>query len=573
MLGHAPLGGRPLGALVNTSMPLVEVVCDTIVEAALQRPIEEIVGDPTNMLVWAVEIEATAIGASATDATIYAATEPFITAAADTPASTPFQGTLQSSLTLRRSVIGRDGFDGYSDSVSELVLINADAEYDTLADGNSINGQPIVCKVGVLGDTYTQFETVANLIGERWRSSRTQVVVSMRDLMARLDVPVQTGIYLGSGELQGGPELAGSRRPRVFGRQDATTDNGGNITPALVIPAEGLFQVNDGAVAAIAAVRDGGIALTFVADYPSVPALRAAITNGTTVPPGSWGSCIAQGYFGIGGVAFKQITCDVVGLTLTTADIIEEVALGAAGLQAADLEAWTFEALNTDQGAEISYYLGTDSSETCRDMFTKLMRGVGGYHGISALGKLQLRRVVAPAGIAAAYYDLDGGNLVEVDREDLPSGIDPPPRRIRVTFARNWTQQTDLFGQVSESDPDFANTLAQPYQTASTPEAASAAILADYPYAPDPAPVESYFVHEADAYAEALRRHALYTAGYKAFRITLDDALFFYDLGEEIAIRDNGIVPRLGLGSYRYCVFLEINDDTKTGFTEAVVYG
>ncbi len=577
MLCHSALLSRPLSALLNT-MPLVDVVCETLCEAAFDHPLATLTGDPNAMLVWAVEIDSTEIGAGTDAETIYAATLFFNTDSTDTLANQPFRGSLQASIVVQRSIVGGEGWSGFAESVSELVLDNSDGFYDDLADLNTINGQSIVCKVGLVTDPpdgvdfYDTFEIVANLQGDRWRPSRSELVVETRDLQARLDLPVQTSIYLGNGGLEGSEEIKGQRRPMVFGRQDATTGQGGNITPTLVIPTEGLFQVHDGAVDEILAVRDGGIAYTFVADYANVTALRGAVAAGA-ISPGYWASSNADGYFAIGGVAFKQVTADVVGLTLTTADIIEEVALSSGGLDADELDQWTFEKLNTDQPAEIAYFLDSQSNETCNEMFRKLMAGVGGWHGITTLGRLQVRRFEAPVGIASDYYELGSGYVIDIDRADMPRALDPPPQRQRVAFGRNWTVQTDLYAQVSEGDPAFANVLGQPYSLASTPISQVEAVLEDYPYAIDPAPVESYFADEADAAEEVERLQALYTSGLKAFRIRLANRLFIHELGEEIAIKDGGIVPRLGLPDYRYVRFVELHDDSKTGLTEAIVVG
>jgi hypothetical protein len=568
MLGFSPLSGRGISALPADGGIYATVACFTDVEAAFANPLADLVQDPNANLVWSVELGANAIGAG-TNQTIYAATYPFISRTGDTPANQPFDGTLKANIIVHRSIVGATGFEGSSDNVSELTLINDDAEYDDLTDGSSINGQPIVCKVGSRSgdvvDAYTDFVTIASLIGERWSVSRGEVVIESRDLTARLDVPVLTSIYAGTGELEGDIELQGQRRPKGFGIVF-------NATPALVIGAEGLFQLNDGHVASIDAVRDGGIALTYVGDSGTVDNLRASVEAGF-VPPGSWAAATFSGYFAIGGVAFKQVTCDFTTTNTTTADIIKQVALTAGELVESDLDLHTFADINTKQGAPIGYYLDSGSNETCNTMFERLMAGIGGWHGISTLGKLQVRRLDAPSGIASEYYDISGGNLIDLDRANLPSGIDPPPRRFRVAYDRNWTIQTELFGQVSEDDPEFANELGQPHKLVTTESIYTAAILNDYPYAPDPEPVESWFVDEADAIAEEVRLRELYTSNFKLFRARLANALLMHQIGEEIAIRDNGIVARVGLTNYRYCVVVECRDDTRTGVSEVLLFG
>lgn len=498
-------------------------------------------------------------------ARIYAATEFMITRETDTPANVAFAGTLEGSMRIDRSIVGAGGYGGFSLGVSVLSLINSEGLYDELADEYTINGQSITCSVGEVVDRvvapYLQFEVFAELIAERWRVDRHRLTIETRDVAAVLDVPVQTGIYTGTGELEGTTEISGKRRPYGDGVVY-------NATPTQVIPVEGIWQYSTGPTASLDAVKDGGIELTFVADYATVALLRAAISGGS-IPAGRYGSCIAESYFGIGGVAFSQVTCDFTGLRLTTADIVREIAESSAGLVTVDLDTSSFDRLNDAQPAEVGYFLSSENDETCRQMFSKIMSGVGGYASVTTLGVLQVGRFEAPVSVATADYESGGGNLVDVDRTDLPSGVDPPPRRRRVTYQRNWTIQTTLFGQVSEDDPARAEALAKPYQLASTPEDRAEEIVDDYPFAPDPPPVEAYFAHAEDAEDEALRLLELYTAGYKAYRFSVKNALFVHQIGEVVQVTDS----RLGLSSGKYLRLVEINDDTSARITEMVGFG
>jgi hypothetical protein len=502
--------------------------------------------------------------------TLFAASVPFITRATDTPANQPFEGTLEPTLRVDRSIIGGDGYGGFSENVSELSLINTEGLYDALADVISVNGQEIRCSIGAVTGraiiaAYGTFEDVIRLNGERVRVERNHVVIEMRDPALHLATEtVQQSLYAGTGDLEGGTEIAGKRRP--FG--DGVVFN---ATPTLVIAAELLFQFNAGPVASVQSVKDGGIALTFYADYPTVAALRAdgVAASPDVIPPGTYATCIAEGYFLLGGVGFKAITVDFTGLRLTTADIIENVALTSAGLTSADLDSSSFTDLNNSQPATVGYFLDSSSSQTVADMFTTLMVGIGGWHGMTPLGLLQVRRFERPGTVASAYYDTDGGNIVDIDRAALPAGIDPPPHRWRVRYGRNFTVMTDLFGQVSENDPAMADYLKSPSKLASTTEAQSMSVLSNWPDAPDPDPVESFFALEADAQDEADRLFELYTIGLSSYRFTLKNALFVHEIGEVVNVTDS----RLGLDTGRYLRIVELSDDLSSMSTEVIGFG
>jgi len=91
----------------------------------------------------------------------------------------------------------------------------------------------------------------------------------------------------------------------------------------------------------------------------------------------------------------------------------------------------------------------------------------------------------------------------------------------------------------------------------------------NYPDAPDPDPVESFFQSEADAAAEALRLFTLYASGFTAYRFTLKNAIFVHAIGEVVNVTDD----RLGLSTGRYVRLVELSDDSSTMSTECVGFG
>jgi hypothetical protein len=189
---------------------------------------------------------------------------------------------------------------------------------------------------------------------------------------------------------------------------------------------------------------------------------------------------------------------------------------------------------------------------------------------MTPLGQLTLGIFTAPESIeSTADYDSMGGDLVDIDRTALPQGLDPPPHRRRVTYARNYTVMTDLAGAVSENDPEFATQLRAPFQTAVTSDADSEMVLVNYPDAPDTNPVEAYFANVEDAQMEADRLMDLYSQGRNAYRMTLTSALFLHEIGDVITVTDD----RFGLESGRSLRLVALSDDVASMSTEAVAFG
>src|SRR5690606_28518800 len=110
------------------------------------------------------------------------------------------------------------------------------------------------------------------------------------DRRLELDKPVQTNRYGGTTTAggiadhlaDGTADMKDRPKPFVCGKVL-------NIAPITVNPFDLIYQVSDGEVSAIT-VYDGRVALTLTEDYATVALLQAA-----TIPPGKYGTCLAEG--------------------------------------------------------------------------------------------------------------------------------------------------------------------------------------------------------------------------------------------------------------------------------------
>jgi hypothetical protein len=694
---------------------------------------------------------------------LYAATAPFISRSTDTPADQQFEAALEATIRIDRQLSdGSGGYGGWSESISELSLINADGLYDSLAATISVNGQKIRCSVGqfdsagLVVQRYNMFEQFAILISERFNISRQHMTIFMRDPLAHLQQAlVQQHTYGGTGGVDGGAEIAGKRKPFMGGY------NVFNITPTLVIPEELLYQVHDGPVRFILPVRDGGVSLDLAGNFETVVALRAAAAA-FTIQPGTYATCLQEGYFVLGGANEKQITADVYGFQITTAELASYLAARSSGRSLLDdnrhddiarlfltdgfltanattgfisdytnafsndskstgkyiftlrpivttgsdygfgfanssasvspspgqkwlgsdsnsvgvygptgsvffnlattgetgntftandlvtvavdvgarlwwykvgsgnynnngaanpatgvggfalhfigdvfaglvlsnvaviaisflpeqtppsgystwgttgffgLDVASVDALEALQPALIGCYLDSDSSMSVADLLSQILAGIGGWFSFSPFGFFQIFRFDAPtAAQSIATYDTNAGDMLEIDRTALPDSLDPPPKRRRVKYQRNYTVQTDLFGQVTEDDPGLADQLRSESQLATTADAQATSIVADFSDAPDPEPVEAYFFQEADALAEANRLLTLYSSGRLLYRFAIRNALFSHKVGDVVQVIDS----RLGLSAGKYVRIVSLSDDASNMTTEVQAFG
>ncbi len=448
--------------------------------------------------------------------TIYSATSEFATRPDDDLSSQPFSGTLQLPLNFKRSILGGDGIGVFTTGDGELDIANADGFYDFLIQQYAIDGREIVVKVGRLitnanGESFDNHFVVFKGTAADWNIDESVVHFILRDYGYKLNVPAQPNLYGGTGGADGGPDLAGKRKPRALGPVQ-------NVSPPLLAPAAlYIYQVNDGPVSDMPAVYDRGAVLTQSTDYATYALLAAA-----SPAPGLYITCKAQGLFRIGGSGpAGTVTADVLGdatggYIYTTADIVRRlVTAGNTGLTApGDLYLPSFMAVGASQPSPVGYWLGPDDTNSVADVVGNLMAGIGGWGGFRRDGKFELGIFVAPAGIPVARYDKT--DIIGVPkREPLPSGLSPPPWRQQVAYQWAWTTQTDLAGTVSASRRAF---VAEQYRLA---ESSDPDVQTNHPFAPDPGPVLAYFLNQADAQAEADRRLALYKGARALFRMSL----------------------------------------------------
>lgn len=486
---------------------------------------------------------------------IYAATRLFAANFDDSIApNRVFRGSLQSPLSFRRSILGSE-LGTFSTGDGTTIIDNTDGHYDNLPETFTADGRPCEIKVMKKGEDLSQAFTLFKGVMASWFIDETQVAIQLRDYGYKLNVPVQPSIYAGTGEAEGGEDVAGKRKPLGVGSP-------ANVAAVLLSSQFLVYQVHDGEVDDVTAVYDRGAALTKGADYPDWAALVAA-----TVAGGSYATCVALGLFRLGTNAAGQVTADYATGVDTTADAVEFLVENATDLTyEADFFAPAFERMNTVQPAEIDYWLGPESSVTVADACANLARGVGGWCGFRRDGLFEIRRLEAPAGDPiTTFRRID---IMNIRREPLPGALTPPPWRYRLMYGRNWTVQTDLAGSVSAARKSFAEAE---FRLA---EASAESIRTDHPFAQDPEPRQTYFRIAGPAQDEATRLLNRDRVERALYRTDLPRKALYNELGDEVEL----IYPRWDLSVGRDLIFVEMDYAIQGGgqqidMVQAVLYG
>lgn len=305
-----------------------------------------------------------------------------------------------------------------------------------LVGGTVDEGRPTEHEM-VLAEYVTLFLGTAEALA----GAENEIEIAIRDPSAKLDLPIVANLYAGTGGLEGGDDLAGKPKPKGFGAVF-------NASPATVDPVNLIYQVHDGAMSAVTAVRDAGVALAFDADVADI----------TTATPGTgeYATSLATGHIKLGASPAGGITVDFngdasgSGYVSTVADVIERIVVTYGPLFAGDLDAASFTSLNSAKSYTCGLYTGM-SRPKLNSLVDQLMLSVDGFWAMTRAGLLSVGTYVQPEN-EAANYSLAEDGVFEGSLEALPSA--DPIWRLRLGYRRNWAPQSEgeLAGSVTAAN-------------------------------------------------------------------------------------------------------------------------
>lgn len=236
--------------------------------------------------------------------------------------------------------------------------------------------------------------------------------------------------YAGTSGAEGGVNIKGQVKPWVFGRAQ-------NVEAAFIDQIDNVFQVSGyGPVSAIPAIYERGASFgPSVGNFANYAALVAA-----SIPPGRWGTCLAQGLFRLGAPPAGVITCDVDGDTTTgflrrTGAIITEIAR-RLGLSA-KLDDASVGALDAAVPRNINIVINEQVSFI--DLIRRMVAPCNAVAGLGLDGRLITPRVAF--GVEALTLDAQGRQLPPV-LGMARQNTRPPYKRIQLGAAQSWRVHT-----------------------------------------------------------------------------------------------------------------------------------
>lgn len=452
--------------------------------------------------------------------TRYLASRPFCTRPVDLHPNTVYADTIISipSFEARLS----ESFIGHSwPAYGELVIYNPNGEVDDwLNDG--WDGREVILKLGSPSWYLADFRPIlTGTIADIDAPSRDTISLKLRDKSHLFDIPIQTNLIGGSTANKDQPV------PLCFGECF-------NVEPVLTVAASHTYQVHDGQIEAITAVRDGGDPVAYTPN-------------------------LSTGTFTLSAAPIGRITADVKGAKpsgtyLTTcADIVQYLALNKAGLAGTDIEASSISSLNASCPQTLGLYVkGWYNLMAAID---SLVTSVGAFWTITRRGLLRLGRLESPAGSPALVLTADSieEGSIQVAERYLPQGS------VRLGYRKNWTQQDAdaLAGIVTE---DNRALYSAPYSVAK----ATNSISAKHLLAPNPDVMETLIVSSSDASSEATRQAALRSVVRTSIRLTTLLVAAELHLGDVVHLTH----PRFGFSAGALAVVISITERPLDGRIE-----
>lgn len=382
-----------------------------------------------------------------------------------------------------------------------VTLIDPDGVLNHLV-GRNWDSTPLTLKRGPRGTPYKTWPVVGRYRSAGLIRDIDQKQLRLRDLGEQLNTPLHDAFYTGEGDLDGDASIAGRWKPWALGHCF-------NVEPVLISVADQIFQWSLGSSQACSAVRHGGVALDFHADYPTFDDLAAA-----SIPSAHYGTCLAHSLVRPNITLQYGIRVDVVGDDdtvdghagpLTRGGIARRIAthLGSGSIDdSAEIDAPSFQRMEAYHSAPVGWWFG--DVVTKAEALDRVLAGILGWWRMRPDGRLSVGWLEAPEYLTPAVtfdyraHGMGKPRLVETA---------PPRRGTRIAWGHNYGPQPDrssLAGSVSDAD---AALFGQPARYAQTLRPAIATL---YPRAPLVIIEETGFRGESDAALEAERQQIVF---------------------------------------------------------------
>jgi hypothetical protein len=395
------------------------------------------------------------------------------------------------------------------------------------------------------------------VFGSHFEADRDTLRMRVQSTSSFLSTPLQASRYRGTGGVDGDADIASRLLPVLYGQCF-------NVTPVLINRDQWIYQVHDGPILAIDAVKERGLAMTpsgvDVASYAALAALD--------VEAGEYATCLALGLIKVGfGLAGPEgaVTMDVRGdvssdaYTAAMGDILLRIATRRAALDGGLLDLPSFGSL--PQG-RIGYYADGSNEISVAEVFDALMGSIAGWYATSRSKLLKVDYPTPPEDFDSWRYHFDTNQIFEFEelaREQAPR------YEQGALYAKNWTPMTadQISDAVSTSERErlMAGGLYVRQVGAEVRMRDRAAIAGG--------DLETYFVAREDAEAVVSRIMSMFRQTRRRFRLVTTRVGYLVDLQSKARVT----YSRQGFEDGRNLLVTGVRDDSRRGRVELTLWG
>jgi hypothetical protein len=447
-------------------------------------------------------------------ATEYMATLPYTSRPTDTPPNQSYAAIVKTVPQFAQAM--SDALTGQTTAnLGTIEVFAGSAATDAWILDRDWIGCPITLAIGGQDWARNDFRALwSGVISDVRLRDTTTIAFEVRDLQHLLNQAATVTPILS------GPN-AGRPRPMAFGYCR-------NITPALLDDSAHTYAVHDGAIQAVDAVYEDGLALTLTTDY----------TVNT-----------ASGNISLVAEPTGQITADVRGAVVdgtyleTAAQLLQHLATSRGALPIGSVDAAAFATLAMTCQQPLGLFVPASPVQVYT-LMDHVASSVGAFYAITRDGLL-----------FAAQLNLSGTPALTIQDTDIVvRGLTltrtyAPVREISLGAERNWTVQTRVAATVTESRRE---TIARDGLYATRENTAAG----DYAKPADRAPRMTLLQGWAEADAEAARQITMWGVPRYRFVAECFNASFTLKLGDTVRL----VHPRYGLSAGRNGVIVGLKE-------------
>jgi hypothetical protein len=490
-----------------------------------------------------------------TETTLFLSSQGYVTGASNLPpggvAHTCYNSRIKQPALIRESCWKDKTSGGQSEvTYGAVANVNIDGGLDYLMS-YGLHGRDITLIRGEVDEATAPVPTWTIIFAGKMARpyvSRNTFNLHLRDWQQDLNKPLCANLYagnnVGSVGLEGGAELEGKNKPRIFGRPKSAP-------LVLVNGALRIYQINDGPLLDLLSVKDRGASLTKGANYSSQADME------TNAPgPGTYRTWLAGGYCRLGRDPDGLLTCQPVqganAAARTCAQVINAILTTSGGIASGNISTADLTALDALQSGELGLAFQDDIS--CKAAIDLVCKSAGAWWTFDRQNIFRIKRFDAPTG--TAVLTLTDVEIIDIEPVDL-EWCDVPVWRSTIKYGRNWiVQTTDIASGV---DLDTRSALAQEFMCRTT---SSTAVKTAYPLAGELV-FETDFIGNTIT-AENTRRFNLYKVPRSAFKVVarlLQSQVSQIGLGVEIKV----ILNRFGLNAGKNMIVIVAEEDHSKG--------